>query len=654
MKIGDTFVDSSSKKEESNSINSADQNILDKVKAFDEKKDLTPEEKRQAEIDALPEDQRKFVQDNEGIGGSLRVGAESFGNEALFGVPELAYKHFADPKDVAQHEALKHFHQTADTVGSIGGMGASLLYGGELFKGASLAGKAAEGLITAGKAAEELSLGRVIAAKALGGAVEQSVVGAPHAIGEAVFGDPKNAAENLVVAGGIGALLGPTLHGASKLIEKGGKLIEPVLSKLDEGLSKGIKTPTAEEIDNFKQADEIFKNRTSRSESNLNDLNNRIKNSSEYTDEQKKIIQEYNKGAGERSNKFNETLRGEEPKTTLTDETKKVADKVISKTIGKLIAGAGLGAIGGHALGGHGLAGAALGLGLGSSHESLAGDLITKMIPEEAMTTGLEALLKANQKAVQNINKIPEILDSLNSSSFAKAVKATPTLYSDLHSDISKNDNEYEQFKQLSDKIAQNAATLKDQDIIGNNASYFNHNPELRDNYSAAALNNLQYLQNNIPKNPNPPQMFSNNAWKPSEEQLKNFQDKVDIVQNPYVVLDKLKHGTVTKDNIDTLKACYPSIYTKIATEILNHGTDPKYNKMPYEVKSKLSLVTGMPIDESFAPKNIKSLQSNFAKNNQQQNDQSPTGRSLKALNDINNGSTEISQITLGLKSSGK
>lgn len=180
---------------------------------------------------------RQYVEENEGLKGSVKVGLGQFADEAAMGLPELIYDKTANPLDVAKKEALKKEHDLSNTVGGLAGFGASFMTGGPLFKAASKAGEKTATVIAeklAAEAGEEVAgrtlkkIAREIVAKGAGGAVEGAVFSAPHAITEAALGDPSDAAETLMAGGLIGTAFGG-----------GGVLAKDLLNLGKAGVTKG-------------------------------------------------------------------------------------------------------------------------------------------------------------------------------------------------------------------------------------------------------------------------------------------------------------------------------------------------------------------------------------------------------------------------------
>jgi hypothetical protein len=183
---------------------------------------------------------RQYAEENSGFAGAAKVFAAKAGDEALMGIPGIVYEKTGDPYEVAKYEALKKEHALASIAGGVTGFGASLFYGGPLFKGAEAAGKgaaelaaktAAESLRAAGMKRVAESAANSIVAKASQKAVQMGVEGAvlsaPRAVTEAALGDPEAAGESLLWGVGIGAGLGAvtgTMGGAfNKIVARRAK-----------------------------------------------------------------------------------------------------------------------------------------------------------------------------------------------------------------------------------------------------------------------------------------------------------------------------------------------------------------------------------------------------------------------------------------------
>lgn len=179
---------------------------------------------------------RKYVEKNDNAAGAIKAFGYSFLNEAGMGVPGMILDKTQDPIKVAQRQALAKQNEILSGAGAVGGFVASLPLMGPLFKGAGIAGKAAgtaikeqvakqlieQGVTTgAKKAAAEITANAAAKAAQLG--TEGAIISAPHAVTEAMLGDPEQGAETLLLGGAIGLGLGlghGAFGGALKQVQK--------------------------------------------------------------------------------------------------------------------------------------------------------------------------------------------------------------------------------------------------------------------------------------------------------------------------------------------------------------------------------------------------------------------------------------------------
>lgn len=226
---------------------------------------------------ATERDVREYVDENKGLSGAAKVFFRGLADEAAFGVLDPIIDHTSDPLERAKWEGLKKENTAANVVGRGLGFGLSMLYGGEVAKGAQVAGHVAERAVLGGveRAAEKGLATETY--RALAGAVESKMLTAgvpaaeaaaaapgfarkllangakygaesvafvaPKAVTEAALGDPEQAGETIVSALGAGALLGLAggvasagfkglLAGAERGVPKGvGAMVEDAANK---------------------------------------------------------------------------------------------------------------------------------------------------------------------------------------------------------------------------------------------------------------------------------------------------------------------------------------------------------------------------------------------------------------------------------------
>ncbi len=114
-----------------------------------------------------------------------------------------------------------------------------------------------------------------------------------------------------------------------------------------------------------------------------------------------------------------------------------------------------------------------------------------------------------------------------------------------------------------------------------------------------------------------------------SQERKAAFNQVLDIAQQPLIVLDKIKQGTLVPRDIVHLRNMYPSLYTKLSdkltSEMVNHITDGE--TVPYATRMSLSLFLGQALDSTLTPSAIMAAQPVPKQAPPQQGQGAPKGR---------------------------
>lgn len=519
----------------------------------------------------------QYLRDNKGILGGLKVAGESAGNELAFGVPDVAYQHLGDPEQVKEYNALNQLHRGYQVAGGVAGAAGSLLYGGELFKGAEGLGQVAQAALAGG---EDAGIARKILAGAAKYGTEGAAISAPKALTQLAFGDTDKAGETLAYGFGGGAALGGFASG-----------VGPLAEKFSGQLGKSLKT---------------LSDKTTLANDDLIGLlgNDAIKAN-------------------------NDVIQG--AKDSLTS--------AVSNTAGTV-----------GAFSSHGLLGGVIKSG---TKKVVSGAL--DMIPDEVYSKALNVISKSAEAASNKLNEIPDVLSSLNDKGFTGGTLGG-TSFSRFSSDHDNDKNEQESFKKLSDKLVDfqtnpETATKNISDTAAIIAKATG-SQKLADAYTEKQTIALNYLASKVPKDPSPPQPFTKNNWQASDMQIQEFKSVLDMITHPYNAVDKLKKGTLSTTDVQTLKDVWPQTYNDIANKVLDSSFDKKFQDMPYAAKTQLSLLTGKPMDPSFNPESIAALQANFIQSNGgnagTSGIQNSGKGSKKALSNNPSVQTEVQNISAG------
>lgn len=155
------------------------------------------------------------------------------------------------------------------------------------------------------------------------------------------------------------------------------------------------------------------------------------------------------------------------------------------------------------------------------------------------------------------------------------------------------------------------------------------------------------FLYDKLPQAPMSPevaQLYLGQPLEPSDSEITTFNRYVTAAQNPAAVVQHIAEGTVTDEEIETLRSVYPSIYAqlqqKTMSAIVENGV-----KIPYEQRQMLSIALDIPADPSMAPDYILTLQQSFEVEEEPKGPGRPPSGN-KTLKSIELTGTEVSELS--------
>jgi hypothetical protein len=88
------------------------------------------------------------------------------------------------------------------------------------------------------------------------------------------------------------------------------------------------------------------------------------------------------------------------------------------------------------------------------------------------------------------------------------------------------------------------------------------------------------------------------------------YNRALDIAQQPLLVLDYAKKGTITTNDVATLKTIYPGLYNGMVTKLQNGLIEAKAKDTPisYTQRLGLSTLTGMPMDTTLTQNSMQAI----------------------------------------------
>lgn len=184
-----------------------------------------------------------------------------------------------------------------------------------------------------------------------------------------------------------------------------------------------------------------------------------------------------------------------------------------------------------------------------------------------------------------------------------KAAQASDPFKKFLGTEGSNGISKQKQFEKVAQSITAAATDqTQNQSQVAAIKHVFGNDPALSDLLAQKHTQAIQYLYGNLPKNPNPPQPFQNNQWQPTFQQIKEFADRLEVVQNPMSVMNHVALGTLTNAHVEALKTVYPQIYQQMIQRVAMAAHKPDAGNVGSGVRLSVEKLTGVNITN---PNNI-------------------------------------------------
>jgi hypothetical protein len=151
------------------------------------------------------------------------------------------------------------------------------------------------------------------------------------------------------------------------------------------------------------------------------------------------------------------------------------------------------------------------------------------------------------------------------------------------------------------------------------------------------------HLAEHAPKIPPPNglELQSRREAEPSPQQLTRFGRRVEVVQNPTVVLDRMRTGDLTREHVDTLRTVYPRMYESVKTALVEEAMARK-KPLTIQEQAALSCLFDEPLHAMFLPKSIAAFQASAQRADAEQQAPGPVARSSRKVE------VDASRLTTG------
>lgn len=311
-------------------------------------------------------------------------------------------------------------------------------------------------------------------------------------------------------------------------------------------------------------------------------------------------------------------------KSTLEDLSSgaKFADVFIKKGLSRLAGesiGAGVGGAAGHAFG-HGWIGALIGEhALGPFFNTILPALIKPILQKEASAEGLKAASDYGMAVIRG----QKLLEKASKGIFKAGQEVLPTALLPEQKHLDKLDKKLEGLKVNAEPLF---------NIGGSMGHYF---PDHAGALGKTAMNQVNYLNSLRPSTDKRAPLDSNP--KPSDVQKATYQRALTIAEQPLVVLQSIKNGTLTTQDVVMLKNLNPALYDKLYQSVSKQMIEHLHQEeiIPYKTRMSLSLFMAQPLDSTMTPAFIMAAQAK-PQMTPSQMDQTPHPKhSMSALNKL-------------------
>ncbi len=284
----------------------------------------------------------------------------------------------------------------------------------------------------------------------------------------------------------------------------------------------------------------------------------------------------------------------------------------------------------------------------GATLDIYGGQLLKYGIDKFPAASGLLFVEKKMGENAAKIEKLPGILERMSNRTpapFKTSTAPISALWRILEATKSKDEHQHsdkklsESTKKISEISERVSQLLNDPHLLHAHMEEMTQGlmqggaPQIAEALTTSVTNVLKYIDLIIPKPPKPSSPFERRtAWIPPDYQVTAFAQKLQVLENPFMVLDALENGTLTKNHIQSLKSVFPSIFSEIQSRIMQIATSGVELSMDYDKRLKLSLLLEVPLDDSVTKRNINYFQSSFTQQAQENAHGSSSGSSVSAV----------------------
>jgi hypothetical protein len=97
-----------------------------------------------------------------------------------------------------------------------------------------------------------------------------------------------------------------------------------------------------------------------------------------------------------------------------------------------------------------------------------------------------------------------------------------------------------------------------------------------------------------------------------SDSEISQHTRYVEALDNPSVVLDLARRGSLTPDHVEAVKAVYPQLYNKMRAQLFQELTTSS-SPLPYGRRVQLGILLDLPTDATLTPEFVSAIQATYS-----------------------------------------
>ena len=122
----------------------------------------------------------------------------------------------------------------------------------------------------------------------------------------------------------------------------------------------------------------------------------------------------------------------------------------------------------------------------------------------------------------------------------------------------------------------------------------------------------LEFLASKLPRNPAPPHLqVGPDTFEPSHAEIAKFARYMEAVEQPERIVERMSVGTMTPEDAEVLKACYPGLYDDTRQQVMSHLVEAR--SLPFQRRLTLSIFLDVNADPAVTPEAITVYQGLYA-----------------------------------------